>query len=226
MPAQPSITLGIEVEFADGVRATLTCVVPDRSSRNAIVSCPTYAGAEKDGRLSPGQTILEPSSGNTGISLALIAAVRGYRCILVMPDDMVNLHAALCAREVEARLGPALTAWKALFGRAGIRPGETVLVHGASGGVGIAAVQIGKLMGARPAPGRPPRAPLEPARRRLCHRCRGASGGDLVHGLVGGEGVGAVPDHAFRASQRAECPCGRDHRDSDSRDQAHAAAEG
>jgi len=44
--------------------------------------------AEQKGELREGSTIVEATSGNTGISLAMIAAVRGYRCILVMPDDM------------------------------------------------------------------------------------------------------------------------------------------
>jgi cysteine synthase A len=44
--------------------------------------------AERDGRLQEGAVIVEATSGNTGISLAMIAAVRGYRCVLVMPDDM------------------------------------------------------------------------------------------------------------------------------------------
>ncbi|GMU78428.1 MAG: cysteine synthase [Acidimicrobiia bacterium] len=43
--------------------------------------------AERDGRLSPGDTILEPSSGNTGIGLALVAKLRGYRLRVVMPDN-------------------------------------------------------------------------------------------------------------------------------------------
>jgi cysteine synthase len=43
--------------------------------------------AEKDGRLAPGATILEPTSGNTGISLAMVAKLRGYRLICVMPAN-------------------------------------------------------------------------------------------------------------------------------------------
>ena len=43
--------------------------------------------AEKDGRLKPGSTILEPTSGNTGISLAMVAKLRGYQLIVVMPEN-------------------------------------------------------------------------------------------------------------------------------------------
>lgn len=56
--------------------------VKDRPALAMIVA------AEKSGALKPGSTIVEATSGNTGISLAMIAAVRGYRCILVMPEDM------------------------------------------------------------------------------------------------------------------------------------------
>lgn len=56
--------------------------IKDRVALNMIVE------AERAGRLKPGAVIIEPTSGNTGIGLCAVAAVRGYRAIIVMPDSM------------------------------------------------------------------------------------------------------------------------------------------
>src|SRR5437870_11698783 len=51
--------------------------------------------AEREGRLKPGGLIVEATSGNTGVGLALAAAVKGYRCVFTMPDKMLQEKARL-----------------------------------------------------------------------------------------------------------------------------------
>ncbi|RDD45423.1 Cystathionine beta-synthase [Trichoplax sp. H2] len=58
--------------------------------------------AEREGKIKPGYTIIEPTSGNTGIGLALVAVVKGYRCIITMPDKMsINKDSMLKALGAE-----------------------------------------------------------------------------------------------------------------------------
>lgn len=94
------------IEKAEGLHAQLFakleafnpgCSIKDR------VACSMLDDAEKSGMLKPGGTIIEPTSGNTGIGIAAIASVRGYKCIITMPDS-----ASIERRKVLAALGAEL----------------------------------------------------------------------------------------------------------------------
>jgi len=69
------------------ILAKLEYLNPGGSVKDRI-GPPMIEAAEREGKLRPGGTIVEPTSGNTGVGLAIAAAVKGYRCIFVMPDKM------------------------------------------------------------------------------------------------------------------------------------------
>ena len=75
----------------EGIRATvlvkLEYINPGGSIKDRI-AVKMIEDAEKDGRLKPGGTIVEPTSGNTGVGLALVAQQKGYKCIFVVPDKV------------------------------------------------------------------------------------------------------------------------------------------
>jgi cystathionine beta-synthase len=77
--------LGREVE--PEILVKLEYLNPGGSVKDRI-GLPLIEAAERDGKLRPGGTIVEPTSGNTGVGLAIAAAIKGYRCIFVMPDKM------------------------------------------------------------------------------------------------------------------------------------------
>jgi cystathionine beta-synthase len=80
------------------VEATLLAKLEDLNPGGSVkdrIGLPMIERAERDGKLKPGGTIIEPTSGNTGVGLAIGAAIKGYRCIFVMPDKMSQEKVAL-----------------------------------------------------------------------------------------------------------------------------------
>ena len=80
--------------------------VKDRIAKEMVLQ------AEKDGRLKPNCTLIEPTSGNTGIGIALCAAVKGYKCIITLPEKMSNEKVSvLKALGAEIIRTPTEAAW-------------------------------------------------------------------------------------------------------------------
>ena len=78
------------------VLGKLEAANPGGSAKDRVARAMVDA-AEREGRLSPGGTIIEPTSGNTGVGLAMVAAARGYHLVLTMPDTMSVERRALAA---------------------------------------------------------------------------------------------------------------------------------
>src|SRR5437667_12820117 len=83
---------------ARGIRATMLAKLeylnPGGSVKDRI-GITMLEAAEREGTVKPGGTIIEGTSGNTGMGLALAAAIKGYRCIFTMPDKMSQEKARL-----------------------------------------------------------------------------------------------------------------------------------
>jgi cystathionine beta-synthase len=86
------------VSAAEGVGCTLVAKLETTNPGGSVkdrVAIAMIDAAERDGLLQPGGVIVEPTSGNTGAGLAIVAAQRGYRCIFVMSDKMSDEKVAL-----------------------------------------------------------------------------------------------------------------------------------
>ena len=90
----PLVKLNKVTDSNATIVAKLEYYNPAHSVKDRIGAAMIDAG-EKDGSLTPGMTIVEPTSGNTGIALAMVAAAKGYSCILTMPETMSKERRAL-----------------------------------------------------------------------------------------------------------------------------------
>jgi cysteine synthase A len=122
--------------LAEGLDATVAVKLEFYNPANSVkdrIGAAIIDAAEADGSLKPGGTIVEATSGNTGIALAMVAAARGYKIVLTMPESMSKERRALLrAFGAELILTPASEGMKGCLARAEAiaaeRPGA-ILAH-------------------------------------------------------------------------------------------------
>lgn len=110
----------VSAGLAPAIYAKVEMVNPGGSVKDRIAVA-MIDEAERTGKLKPGGTIIEATSGNTGVGLAMVAAVRGYRCIFIMPDKMSPEKIGLLkAYGAEVVLTPASAESNSAEGYAGV----------------------------------------------------------------------------------------------------------
>ena len=117
--ATPLVDLSALVDGKARILAKYEATNPGGSIKDRIAKAMLDA-AEADGSLKPGGTVIEPTSGNTGVGLAMLAAARGYRMILVMPETMsVERRKLAASYGAQIVLTPGVEGMRGAVARAG-----------------------------------------------------------------------------------------------------------